>query len=455
MIDRGQLLTDEQMQQFIRDGYLIIPIDVPQAFHQSIRTQMDDLLDREPNPGNNLLPRIPDLAQVYEHGTVAGAFHSILGPDYQMEDHRHPHVNKPQSEPQKVHKDGARRGDHRVRRAFGFYYPQDTPETHGPTGVLPGSHYFSERPEHIPVLPLASDTGFVIIAHYEIWHLATANKEDRARYMMKFQFTRTEEPESPSWDFADREWDTDSQIHKAIWRWHQGGAASNESGFDRADLLARLNDLSEAVRYEAAYGLAALAESQDGDTIVDDLMAAMTGASPEAAQSAVYGLAAIGAPAVDRLIPLLADPNEDILSFTAHALSEMGTEAAKAEDALRHALGNDDPAIRRRAAEALGNCQGPDVDETVPALAALFDDPEDRVRRAGAASVARLAGKLDAPSSDLIQDLKRALSNDNRYVRGLAAKALERIRTPEALEIVIDWLHVSRWCPLTTADSLF
>jgi len=306
------------------------------------------------------------------------------------------------------------------------------------------------------MLPLVANAGVVVIAHYEIWHQATANSEDRARYMMKFQFTRTIEPEEPSWDLTDPEWSTDQQMLKAMWHWHQGAVShSSSTGFERSELLANLNDPSEAVRNEAAYCLAALSKKSAGDAIVDDLIATMAGPSAEAAQSAVYGLAAIGAFALDRLIPLLASDG-DTLRFAVHALSEMGTQAAGAESALREMLRNEDPSIRRRAAEALGNCQGADVMMTVPALAELLTDSDDRVRRAAAASVARLAGQLGADaSSDLIQTLKSALSNDNRYVRGLAAKALERICTPEALEIVINWLHVSRWCPLTTAESPF
>ena len=456
----GHLLSDEQMQQFLRDGFVTVRLDVPDTFHQYIRSQMDDLLAHEPNPGNNLLPRIPELAQVYENEAVAGALESILGPDYQMEDHRYPHVNKPQSKPQKIHKDGARRGDHRVRRALGFYYPQDTPESHGPTGVLPGSQYFNDFPDQTAMLPLVADAGVVVIAHYEIWHLATANSEDRARYMMKFQFTRTDEPEAPSWNLAESEWSTDQQMLDTMWRWHQGAAATNggspgSSESDRDDLLASMNDSSEAVRHEAAYRLAALSEVGDTEAIVDDLVALLTGPSAEAAQSAVYGLAAIGASAVDRLIPLL-DYEGDVLRYAAHALGEMGTQAAEAESALRDTLKNENPVIRRRVAEALGNCQGSEVYLTVPALVEMFTDSEDRVRRAAAGSAARLSGQLGADaSSDLIQALKTALSNENRYVRGLAAKALEGIRTPEALEIVIDWLHVSRWCPLTTAESPF
>jgi len=457
-VDQHHLLTDQQMQQFIRDGYIAVSIDTPLAFHQSIRRQMDDLLEQEPNPGNNLLPRIPDLAHVYADDAVVGALQSILGPGYQMEDHRYPHVNEPGSESKKIHKDGAHRGDHRVRRAFGFYYPQDTPQTLGPTGVLPGSQYFSEQPD-IPVLPLVADTGVVIIAHYEIFHLATANQEDRARYMMKFQFTRTDEPEIPSWNLVEPEWTTDSRMHQAIWGWHMGGGSPHAEGLDRDVLTRQLTDPSEAVRNEAAYGLAALAV-QDDD-IIDELVRVLKGADNMAAQGAVYGLAAIGVAAVDRLLPLLDDTNldntnGDIAGFAIHALSEMGTAAEDAQAALRGMLANEDAAIRRRAAEALGNCQGSEPNLTIPALIELLDDPDKSVPRVAAASIDRLAGhpETDA-SSKVIQDLKRALSNDDRYVRGLAAKALRHLGTPEALGIVIDWLQVSRWCPLTTAKSPF
>ncbi len=458
-IDQHHLLTDQQMQQFIRKGYIAVSIDIPPAFHQSIRRQMDDLLEQEPNPGNNLLPRIPDLAQIYEDDAVVGALQSILGPDYQMEDHRYPHVNQPGSEPQKIHKDGAQRGDHRVRHAFGFYYPQDTPETLGPTGVLPGSQYFSEQPQ-IPVLPLVAEMGVVIIAHYEIFHLATANQEDRARYMMKFQFTRTDEPETPSWNLAEPEWKTDSRMHQAIWGWHLGGGSPNGGGpsnaeeLDRDVLTRQLADPSEAVRNEAAYSLAVLAGQNDD--VIDDLVSALKGADNKAAQSAVYGLAAIGAAAVERLVPLLDDADDDIVRFAVHALGEMGTAAADAEAALRGRLANEDATIRCRAAEALGNCQGSQPNQTIPALIELLDDPDKGVPRVAAASINRLAGHPETDASTaVIQDLKRALSNDDRYVRGLAAKALQRLGTPEAMGIVIDWLQVSRWCPLTTAKSPF
>ena len=464
---QDHLLSDEHIQQFLRDGYVAVRTGVPEALHQSICSQMDDLLASEPNPGNNLLPRIPEIGLVFEDDVVGGALESILGPNYQMEDHRYVHVNKPRSEPQKIHKDGGRRGDHRVRRVLVLYYPQDTPETLGPTGVLPGSQYFNERPDDIPVVPLIGDAGVVVIAHYEIWHLATANGENRPRYMMKFQFTRTEEPCIPSWDVGEPVWDTDQQMLQSIWRWHLGTAPTsslksmkgNGEGAERSVALESLNDRAEAVRNEAAYCLAALTQAAEGnggdsEAILDDLVSVLRGPSAPAAQSAAYGLAAVGETAVDRLIPLMGDADSDTRRYATHALGEMGTGAARAEPSLRRTLEDDDPGIRTLAANALGNCQGSKPDLTVQALMKTFNDPDKRMRRAADGSVARLTGRLaGSASSEVVRGLKAALSNDNRYVRGLAAKALERIGTPEAFEIVIGWLHASRWCPLTTAKS--
>jgi len=51
--------------------------------------------------------------------------------------------------------------------------------------------------------------------------------------------------------------------------------------------------------------------------------------------------------------------------------------------------------------------------------------------------------------------LKEALGDDDRYVRGKAVEALNRIGTPDAREPLIDYLMSSRWCDLTTADSLY
>ena len=67
------LLSDRQMQEFIRYGYVTVQTALPDEFHASICRQTDALLGSEPNPGNNLLPRIPELSQMLADPAVHGA----------------------------------------------------------------------------------------------------------------------------------------------------------------------------------------------------------------------------------------------------------------------------------------------------------------------------------------------------------------------------------------------
>jgi len=47
------------MAQFIAHGYLTITPDLPPAFHAEVFAQHQEVFEKEGNPGNNLLPRIP------------------------------------------------------------------------------------------------------------------------------------------------------------------------------------------------------------------------------------------------------------------------------------------------------------------------------------------------------------------------------------------------------------
>jgi hypothetical protein len=58
-----KLLTDGQMQRFIAHGYLCLHTELPDSFHRSIWERFDTLIGTEANlnPGNNLLPAVPEL----------------------------------------------------------------------------------------------------------------------------------------------------------------------------------------------------------------------------------------------------------------------------------------------------------------------------------------------------------------------------------------------------------
>src|SRR5262249_28098384 len=125
------LLNDEAMQHFIRRGYVTVQADMPSGFHAAICARLDAVLAAEGNPGNNVLPRIPEIQQVFDHPVVHGALASVLGPDYAMHPHRYAHCNVPGSKAQALHKDATHYSgdrdirDHRCRWAMAFYYPHD------------------------------------------------------------------------------------------------------------------------------------------------------------------------------------------------------------------------------------------------------------------------------------------------------------------------------------------
>ena len=111
--------------------------------------------------------------------------------------------------------------------------------------------------------------------------------------------------------------------------------------------------------------------------------------------------------------------------------------------------GDADPAVRLNAVEALGLKRG--TDAAALALGKALDDEDDEVRFNAALALARL-GPAAAPA---IPALRAALTDGNRYTMGYAAEALERIGTREALAVLIPFLRIHRWCPLTTRSNLF
>ena len=56
MIGKENLFTDEQMKQFIANGYVIVKPNVPTSLHKTIYQKLDKVVAKEGNPGNNLLP---------------------------------------------------------------------------------------------------------------------------------------------------------------------------------------------------------------------------------------------------------------------------------------------------------------------------------------------------------------------------------------------------------------
>ncbi len=507
------LLTDEQMQQFIANGFLRLQTTLPKSFHDDIYARFDELIGTaEPvNPGNNLLPYVPALNRVFDDPVVKGALTSVLGPDYVMHPHRALHNNMPGSDAQEMHKDSywgftRRVRNHRPRWVMVMYVPQSTPAERGPTGVVPGSQYQHQQPDLslMPEVAGALEAGGFLLIHYDVWHRKMKNFTQSKRFMMKFEFIRMQPPAAPTWAHEGKGWALETPPPSVdmtpVWRRHWswlGGAPSTGTTLSEAERsaalallghadprqrlagingLARdpaavaahlaplaqlLDDPVEPVSIDAAYALA-----EAGAAAVPTLVQAIRADDGEdenanrrahrnsprdgqIARNAAYGLAEIGTASVPSLLELLKSGRQRARKLACFALGEIDVSDEAVMAALVGATADADPLVRINAVEALG--LKPGTPASVHALSVALKDTDEQVRFSAAFSLAQLG----PCAGEAVPALGRALDDDNRYVPGYAVEALSRIATPEAMRTLLPYLKTARWCPKTTPSSFY
>ncbi len=446
-----KLLTDEQMRFYVVNGFITVGTDLPPEFHKDIYDRTDCIFTKEGNPGNNLLPRLPAIRQVFDDPNVAGALTGLLGTDYYMHPHRHCHRNPPDSPGQRMHKDGWSRRHHHTRWAMAFYYPQPTPERLGPTCVVPGSHFNNTySADDSDELPLCGEAGDVTIVHYDLWHRAMSNTADRSRYMMKFLFVRMQEPVSPSWQHSAsgcrtlngwNDAEPRSRLWDHLWHWHRGRSSTSAVNAPVDGIARDLCHAHEDIALNAAYRLAAI-----GTPAIPTLMKLLEDKTESVRRNSAYALSAMGAPAVPSVIERI----ENGPAIAAEILADIGGGANEAVPPMVDALEHGNPDVRRWSAEALGNIAVAEPG-VISGLSKQLDDASGDTRRTAALALA----KLGPGAESAVPDLLAALADCNRYVRGNAAEALRRIGTSAALNALIPALTTARWCPETTTDSTF
>ncbi len=480
MADSIHLLSDEEVQRFIVDGCLTVQAAYPPAFHAGIRDQIEAVFAEEGNPGNNILPRVPQIGRVFEHPNVQGALTSLLGPDYILNPHRHCHLNPPGRRGQQWHKD-CYVYDHNLRHprfywVLAFYFPQDTTEDMGPSGVLPGMQMYKTISDADPeqtqeeARAFCGPAGTVALIHFDSWHRATENVSAKNRYMLKFQFARTREPEKPTWNHQSRTWspgieDRHPAISRDVWHWlcRKPPKKHQPPNDNMKDLLSVLKRGSECDRLDAAYGLA-----EFGAPAVPELVAAMReealaaieeteaktpdnahGTNPTSGCAAL-ALASIGEPAAGALAGMLSDEHWWVRAVAAHVLGRLGASAMEAEPALRKAMCDRHWWVRRNAIEALG-AVGVFSAALIVDLTDALGDEDYRVRRNAALTLA----KCGEAGCIALEALREMLDDENRYNRFYAAYGLKQIDTPDARDILLRSLFNTRWCSITTKDDLY
>ncbi|WP_054025711.1 HEAT repeat domain-containing protein [Bacillus sp. FJAT-28004] len=420
MVDSRFLLTDEQMIQFITKGYVVIQNELPQQLHQHVMDSINHVLHNEGNPGNNILPRVPDIQQFFDTPVVKGALTSVLGPDYYMHPHRHCHYNQPGNQTPgggTWHKDGywSAMRSHRPWWAMIFYYTQDVTEDLGPTAIMPGTQYYEkfigDRGE--TMLPTGK-AGTMVLVHFDMWHKASINTTNLDRYMLKFQFVRLRAPEQPSWNHTNDELVVPEgtpafhhHLWNDIWNWLRGERAGSANGSAYADtsklkqLENELTSESYEIRGQAAdeigrYGTSAAALAPQlgsllGDSVetvalnasyalghmgpegVKELLAQLVTGTNQIAERAAYGLQGAGVGAAPGLIDALNDPKEKRRAFAAFVLGMLGSDAVSAVPALLTSLSDESEWVRRNVIESLGMIVQP-AEQIVPALAGVLEE---------------------------------------------------------------------------------
>ena len=460
-------LTDQQLQAFVANGFLVLKSSLPETYHRLIFERFDEVATGIGHFGNNLLPLIPELVEFFDDPVVKGALTSVLGRDYSMHPHRALHKNPPGSDEQQFHKDSywgytRRVRNHRPWWVMIMYFPQDTELEKGPTAVMAGSQHLNQRPEgYCNEVPIAGGAGSFVLIHYDIWHRKMKNLTDLNRYMFKFEFARLSPPGARTaatpWQWPASSPTPDlSPAWQATWDWLNGQQAAP------APHQAHVEELGaddEAIGINAGYALgcdtanvASLLEALDSnpDPHENERRYSDNGQiwrEDAVVRNAAHGLVRTGETAMPGLLDVLGAGTARGRKHAAFALGEMGMTAA--HPALCDALADDDVHVRIAAAEALGLAT-PSADTRDSLVSAMHDDPASEVRFDAALSLVRAAVQgSQALMAEAVGPLADALYDTNRYVSGYAAEALERIGTREAFEALVPFLRTARWCPHT------
>ena len=56
----------------IVNGYVTVKTNLPTSFHEYVYQQLNSVVENEGNPGNNVLPRIPEIQEVFDQPVIRG-----------------------------------------------------------------------------------------------------------------------------------------------------------------------------------------------------------------------------------------------------------------------------------------------------------------------------------------------------------------------------------------------
>ena len=212
---RDNLLSTEQVAQFVARGFLIFEGLVPDDLNAAVATELADeqsSLRRRYPQGSALdecFQEFPGVRRVIGFPAVKGVIESLVGarPIY---DHHAVHGRKPGDPSQDLHADAIID----LRAAYDIqlmYYPEAVGPGSGGTLLVPGSHLrrinetdIGRYQDFVGQVPLTCPAGTIAVLHHGLWHCGRHNRTDRMRYMFKLRLG-ARVPQVRLWDTSDLE----------------------------------------------------------------------------------------------------------------------------------------------------------------------------------------------------------------------------------------------------------
>ncbi|MAG35694.1 MAG: hypothetical protein CL878_05545 [Dehalococcoidia bacterium] len=211
-------LTDTQVLEVCKQGYLILEGVVPEEINQRTLAFVEANPSGEPT---EILDEDWFVEQVICQPEAAGAVRSLLGRNFVLPILVSNHRTEMPAEAQRWHRDGGSQYGPAQHYLQVFYYPETCTREMGPTELLPGSHHLfsqSRRMAHYGKIKMsvyaAVPAGSIIITVYSIWHRRSASTETGIRNMLKYNYWRTVHPErdwiiEPDFDVATADYEFD------------------------------------------------------------------------------------------------------------------------------------------------------------------------------------------------------------------------------------------------------
>ena len=423
------------------------------------------------NPHNNILPMVPQLWQVLDDPAVRRNVTAILGDNYFVHVHRHPHIShgqpgkKTPAMLQPFHKDGhAVKPRPRHREPWWlimFYYPQEVTLDNGPTGLLPGTHLLpklggkedwydppklTQKDEQLQltdgyvqpnVHPMTCTAGSVALAHFDIGHGAMINGTEQNRFACKFVFMRTERPPSGRAGVLQ----TDNPVSKHLCQW-LGYETSANNVIAFADWQRAFDGDDPRTRVQAIY-MSATVENQDKvrDTLLGDINRHLPSKDGDwilEIADASNGLALLKD--LEPIQDLLNQDRDGLLINGCFAAGQTGNPAFAQR--LTELISNKNPFVQRHAMSALG-LLGPGAHQaqTIEALDKIIRTNDDWDLKVYAIQTLIRQGAI----KETIPSLAVAAQDPHTYVNAFAIEQLCRIDDDEARRAVLEPLRRHRW----------